>query len=53
MKAYSECIRINPDDKIIKNRLILLHRVYDTSEPASSASRVDRGQTDSAGLVRP
>jgi spermidine synthase len=52
MKAYSECIRINPDDKIIKNRLILLHRVYDTSEPAQPAGLTIGNQTRPVSSAR-
>jgi hypothetical protein len=33
---------LNVHDKITMNRLALLHRVYDTSEPASSASQGDQ-----------
>jgi spermidine synthase len=38
IKAYSECIRINPQDTVTQNRLALLRRVYPSAEPARPAT---------------
>ena len=38
IKAYSECIRINPQDTVTQNRLALLRRVYPSAEPARRAT---------------
>ena len=37
LKAYSECVRINPEDTVTQNRLALLRRVYASPGPATSA----------------
>jgi spermidine synthase len=36
IKAYAECIRVNPEDTILRNRLDLLRRMYPASDPAAS-----------------
>ena len=32
LKAYTTCIRVNPDDIIVRKRIDLLHRLYPTSD---------------------
>jgi hypothetical protein len=39
LKAYAECVRLNPEDAILRSRIELLRRLYPTSEPAGSPSR--------------
>jgi hypothetical protein len=36
LKAYAECVRLNPEDAIVRSRISLLRRLYPTSEPAGS-----------------
>ena len=39
IKAYSECVRINPEDVVTQNRLNLLRRTYVVGQPPDSAAR--------------
>ncbi len=36
LKAYNECIRLNPEDAVLRNRIDLLRRLYPNSEPAGA-----------------
>jgi hypothetical protein len=40
LKAYNECIRLNPEDAVLRNRIDLLRRLYPNLEPAGS-SRIE------------
>ncbi len=48
MKAYAECVRINPDDVVTQKRLALLRRVYASSEPAGCAEMNEGRQVTQA-----
>jgi spermidine synthase len=41
LAAYTECIRLNPDDAIIRKRIDLLHRLYPTSDRAGVPPKED------------
>ncbi len=36
LKAYTECIRLNPEDAVLRNRIDVLRRLYPNSEPAGA-----------------
>ena len=39
LMAYAECVRLNPDDAVLRSRIELLRRLYPTAEPAGSPPR--------------
>jgi spermidine synthase len=44
LAAYRECVRLNPEDVIVRNRIDLLRRLYPTATPADSASSIRQGE---------
>jgi spermidine synthase len=44
LAAYGECVRLNPEDVIVRNRIDLLRRLYPTAKPSDTAPRVHQGE---------
>ena len=41
LNAYKECIRLNPEDTIVRKRIDLLHRLYPTADRVGVAPKED------------
>jgi spermidine synthase len=44
LAAYRECVRLNPEDVIVRNRIDLLERLYPTATSAASAPGSRQGE---------
>ena len=45
LAAYGECVRINPEDVIVRNRIEVLRRLYPTARATDTAPSVPRSES--------